>query len=1111
MKKSRLNLILVLFLIAFFVLFFRLFQLTIVEGEKYRSFSDTNRIKEVNLEATRGIIYDRNGKNLATNKATYNLVAYKDRFDELDRKSKNDVLSKLITILDQDGINYLEDYFISLNEFVYEDENSYFTNKQLPTNKVIQKIQKENLLKDIFLSKTQIDNGIYFYPIKRVTDYLSLRGKTIPIEVNTGDVVEVKFIKNSEYEALIDQSIITENTTAMDYLTSLIENDDNFIYYIISHPFSRKIVYDLLVKKGIQEDLNISNLTYKADIDYIENKARLNKYSKSVTLNSNPKDDFINLVKENSLSDLLTSIYKSTDSMVVPVSTLINKLEKSGIETNIEYTLDEENLEVHLKYKNEDSDEAISPEYRLIDLATQNKMIDEFILSKDIITYAERSLFDKGIYPRIYKDVWEYSYLSDKEDMIKNYDSDKVEDVFTELTKDYELESYDEYFKLGILSINNKINEQGYLAYTPKTIAKNINNDSLLKIEEMIPKDTGFEVVIDSMRYYPHDNLASHVLGYIGSISENSEVEEYIQYKKYDANDKVGKSGLEQSFEDTLRGVKGRKLVYTDVYGQTTDTIEEISAVPGNNVYTTIDLEFQKQVERITYDMLESLREGMPYQSYFGNYDLAQAPKAQVASVVVMNAKTGEILAMVSTPDYNPNLFVNGISTYDWDSLNNSNPDDMYAPRPIVNNVIQSAFPPGSTFKPLVSLAALENGLNPNATIDTSGFIEIDNNKYYEFIYSTQGRVWGRIDLYTALEVSSNYYFYTLGLGYNPNNLSDDITQVSVDDIQSMTKRLGMQDKTGIEIDNNTESSGYIPSVERKLVIVRSQLNFYLRENLASYASEDVEITDEKLENDITNILAWLDKGSDMSRTEVIDELEKMGYEALEPLEGRTIGLADIIKYSYINVAKWDEHDKVNMVIGQGQNSYTPIQMVQYAAILGNEGKFVHPTLLKAIKNYKNTEDIFVNESKITDSGVDKNNFKIVKEGMRRASLGVQFRSNFPFEIGSKTGTADVGSIDPKTGDFYDRIVSEIAFAPFDEPEIAVYFSVMEGAKSENVRGANNDIIYAYYKYIKKDPRFTLTRPGEDISSSYRANKFEPEEVEETDDEAMDENQETEE
>lgn len=1105
MKKSRLNLILIIFLIAFFVLFFRLFQLTIVEGETYRKFSDTNRIKEVNLDATRGIIYDRNGKELATNKATYNLVAYKDRFDDLDRQAKNEVLSNLISILDQDGINYLEDYFISLNEFIYKDEESYFTNKKLPINKVVEKIQKENLLKDIFLSKTEIGDGKYFYPIKRMSDYLSLRGKTIPVEISVENRVQINFIENAEYESLIDQGVISEDTTAIDYLVSLIKNDDNFIYYIISHPFSRRIVYDILVQKGIQEDLVLSDLIYKADIDYIENKAILHKYSNLVTLNSNPKDDFVNLVKDNSLEDLLTSVYTSTDSMVVPVSVLINNLEKNGIETNIKYSLDEENQTVELEYKDKESEESITPVYRLIDLASENNMIDDFILNESVVTYAERSLFDKGIYPRIYKNTWEYSYLSDKQDQIKNYDSDKVEDVLNELTEYYELESYDEYFRLGILSITNKINEQGYLAYTPKTIAQNINKDSLLKIEETIPKDTGFEVVIDSVRYYPHDNLASHALGYIGSISENSEIEEYIQYKKYDVNDKVGKSGLEQSFEDTLRGAKGRKLVYTDVYGQTTDTIEEISAVPGNNVYTTIDLEFQKQVERITYDMLESLRNGTTYKSYFGDYYLAQAPKAQIASVVVMDTKTGEILAMVSTPDYNPNLFVNGISTYDWSLLNNSDPEDIYAPRPIVNNVIQSAFPPGSTFKPLVSLAALENGLNPDATIDTAGFIEIDNNKYYEFIYSTQGRIWGRIDLYTALEVSSNYYFYTLGLGYNPNNLSDDVTQVTVDDIQSMTKRLGMQDKTGIEIDNNTESSGYYPSVERKLIIVRSQLSSYLRRNLALYANENTEITDEKLDNDITNILTWLERGSDMSRQEVIDELENMGYEALEPLEGRTIGLGDLIKYSYLNVAKWDEHDKVNMVIGQGQNSYTPIQMVQYAGILGNEGKFVHPTLLKSIKNYNNTEDIFVNEPNITDSGVDKSYFKIVKEGMRRASSGVQFRSNFPFEIGSKTGTADVGSIDPKTGEFYDRIVSEIAFAPFDEPEIAVYFSVMEGAKSENVRGANNDIIYAYYKYVKKDPSFNLTRPGEDIDSSYRT--YSVEDIDETENEEVDTNQ----
>lgn len=1107
MKKNRLNLILGIFLIAFFVLFFRLFQLTIVEGETYRQFSDTNRIKEVNVDSTRGIIYDRDGKELATNKATYNLIAYKDRFDDLDQQTKNDVVYKIISILDKDGINYLDDYFISHYEFMYKNDDDYFSNKVLPNTKVIEIIQKENLLKDIFKSRISLDENEYFYPIKRMSDYLSVRGKTIPIDIEVTDRLNVKFIENDEYKALLDQDVIDENTDPIDYLVSQVENDENFISYLISHPLSRKIVYDVIKNKNLTGDLIISDLVFRADIDFIENKAILHRYADKITLNSNPKDDFLTLVKENALEDLLTNIYNSEDSIVVPVSILINKLEKIGVETNIEYSFDENTHEVFLKYKNDEDDRDTVPVVnRLLELAYENNIVEEFILSDEVISYAERALFDNGIYPRIYKDEWEYSYLSDKEDMLSNYESTNVDEVFDELTQYYELEDYDKYFRLGILSITNKIDKQGYLAYTPKTIAQNINNESLVKIEEIIPKDAGFEVVIDSLRYYPHDNLASHVLGYIGSISENSEIEEYIQYKKYDVNDKVGKSGLEQSFEDTLRGAKGSKLVYTDVYGQTTDVIEEINATPGNNLYTTIDLEFQKQVEKITYDMLEALREGTTYKSYFGEYYLEPAPKAEVASAVVMDAKTGEILAMVSTPDYNPNLFVNGISNYDWELLNSSDPDDIYAPRPVMNNVIQSAFPPGSTFKPLVSLAALEKGLNPNETIDTGAYVEIDNNKYYEFLFTNTGKTWGRIDLYRALEVSSNYYFYTLGLGYNPNNSSDDITQVTVEDIQSMTKRLGMQDKTGIEIDNNTESSGYVPSVERKISIVRYQLDSYLQNNLELYAKEDKKITEDILQEDILNILSWMDNGPQMSRADVINNLDEMGYEPLEPLEGRSVGLADYIKYSYLNVSKWDDHDKVNMTIGQGQNSYTPIQMVQYAGILGNEGKFVHPTLVKAIKNYKNTEDIFVNEPKITDSGVDQNLFKIVKEGMRRASQGVQLRNKFNFEVGSKTGTADVGSIDPDTGEFYDRLVSEIAFAPFDEPEIAIYFSVLEGAKSENVRGANNDIIYAYYKYVKEDPNYTLTRPGEDFESSYRSNTIELDEDEDI--ENSEENQE---
>lgn len=1083
MKKSRLTLVFIIFLIAFFVLFARLFKLTIVDGETYREFSDNNRIKEINLDASRGLIFDRDGNELASNKLIYNLNVFSDRFNRIEEDRKSEILLSLVEILEEDGVDYLDNNFLSIYEYTYKNEDDYFNSEELPRQKVINIIKENNLLGEILTRKFDIDNGVQFYPVKRIKDYLILRGKSIPVSVDTNDGLKLDFIDNEEFNQLIENDLISSSSSPLQYILDQIADDESYISYLIAHPLVRKITFDIIEEKNLADNLDISDLIFINDLQQLENKVILNNYSDEVTLSSNAKDDFLALVKENALETLLTNAYTSDDRLIVPASILISELERKGIETGLDYTVNEDLGSVDIIYKDENQNEShlLAPE-RLINLANENNILDEFILSENILNYSERALFDNGIYPRIYKDTWEYSYISDKQDALASFeDSETISPkaYFDTLREDYDLLDANEYLSYGAISIMEVIEKQGYMGYRPTKIANNINQESLIKIEESIPKDGGFEIIFQPNRYYPNGNTGSHILGYLGNISGEQEVEHYLGLKEYDLNDIVGKTGIEQSFEDTLRGSKGSQLVYTNVYGQTTEIIEQTDAIPGNNLYTTIDIDFQKEVEDILVDTMYSIRTGTPYESYLGTEtEITQSSGAEIATAVVMDVTNGEILAMVSLPDYNPNLFVNGISSFDWNRLNNTNPDDIFAPRPILNNVVQSAFTPGSTFKTVTSLAALEKGLNPEDPIENHGYVEIGNQRFNDLIYTTTGQAWGNLNLYDALKVSSNYYFYVLGLGYNPNKPGDNDIKVTLTDIESMTARLGLQSPTGVEINSPVESSGYHPNLSGKTAILKAELRRYLETNLADYSKDGMEIAETKLQNDIDEIVRWVDDGADMSYEQVVDSISNMGYEATEALEGQREGIASYIKFSYLNMAQWTDGDSMNMVIGQGQNAYTPLQMVQLAGILANDGTLVKPTLVKKIENHDNTEVLFTQKPAFKETGVNPEYFAAVKEGMRRASTTSALRTKLPFEIASKSGTAEVGSINPDTGEVYEPIVSEITFAPMNNPEIAVFANIVEGSASNNVRLAVTDIYYAYYKYVKNDPSYTASRPG---------------------------------
>lgn len=1086
MKKNRLTFIGLIVFVLFGILLFRLFNITMVNGEHYRDQADNSRKKQINEKAARGNIYDRNGKILAGNVPIYNLNVYLDRFRSVSNKEKNAALLDLIHILEEDGVSYLDDFLLGIYKYRYKNDKDYFKNKLAPVSKMVEIINKEDLVSDIIDSRTSIGNNqkYYYYPINRILDYLEERGKKVPVEVSTGDKITIKFIKNKEYKKLLEEGVISDGENAKEFLISLIKNDTSLFYYLLEHPLSRKLVYDLTKEKNIDTGIILTNTTFNSDIDYIENKARLNKLSNKVTLNSDVKSDFINLVKDNTLDYLLTMVsIDENKEAVVPAELLINQLNSLGVQTDITYKINEDNETINLEYTNEKniSDKPID---RLIRLAKENNLLDKFIVNKDIIYLSEKSLFDKNIYPKIIKSDWKYAFEKDKKDLLddssmKKFDVDEntsADELLEAYMKKYELEDYSLYESFGIISVYHKINAKGYKAYEPVTLAQNIGERTLVEVEERMPKTLGFEIVVQPRRFYPYGNSLSHTLGYLGKISDEYEIKEYIEHRQYDGDDVIGKTGLEESFEDTLRGTNGHTIVYTDIYGNTTDTIEEVSPVPGNNLYTTIDINLQREVENILKDAIYAKKNGLPYKSFTGDFNFVQVPDIETAAAIVTDVKTGEVLASASYPGYDPNLFVNGISNNDWEELTKNKDTGVYSAKPLMNLVTQGAMPPGSTFKTVTSLAALDKGLDPNTHITCLGFIDIGNTRFNCLIYTMTGNTHGSIDLYDALKHSCNYYFYALGLGENPKIDGELNLKVELEDIENTVDKLGLNKPTGLEINIPKESVGFSPNLYGKQRLIKVMLREFLDNNLVKYAKSAQNKNEDALLKDIYEILSWVEKGPQMSRDEVIKSLDEMGYKSEDPLDDEYISLSDHIKYSYLNQAVWTQSDSMNMVIGQGQNAYTPAQINVLTATIASEGKKVTPTLIKKISNYDNTKDIFIKEKEETTVDIDPQHFKDVKEGMRRASTTLRNHESLPIETASKTGTAESGSINPRTGDYYESFGWEMSFAPVDNPEIAVTVVMVQGRASVNTSVLNSDIIYAYYKHVKKDSRFTNER-----------------------------------
>lgn len=582
-----------------------------------------------------------------------------------------------------------------------------------------------------------------------------------------------------------------------------------------------------------------------------------------------------------------------------------------------------------------------------------------------------------------------------------------------------------------ILVFRQMVRAQGFRSWEPIQVARNVKLETVFEIDSRVHELSGISVASNPVREYPFQSLASHVLGYIGKVSEKD-----VEEGNYKMRDLKGISGIESSFEEYLKGEDGQRFAVTDYKGiaQNDPTKEVQDPVPGDDVYLTLDYDLQKVAQESLENQIKKIQR-------------TNAPNAKSGAVVALNPKTGAVLALASYPDYNPNLFTNGISSEDWNRLNILVDDPLY-PKPLYNNATLSALQPGSVFKPLMAAAALQEGVITR----------------HSTIYC--GRVYGRFPQFTclgahgsenvreALRDSCNIFFYEAGY------------RLGVDNIEKYAKEFGIGQRTGLEI---SESSGYLATKADKVQIRTYSTSDYIRKTVG--IKGNAIITNE----DGTEQAVY--KSYAIAK-ELYSQItpDKYEYNSISQLYNRIFEEVTAIMAKYnvkdnvylqritqqIMDSRWVTTDTINASIGQGGNSTTPIQMANFLATLVNGGIRREPYLVEKTIDSNGKVTYEHKEKVVNEINVNQEHINEIKKGMKDVMIHGSGRSAFigfdhnGIGVGGKTGTAQYGS------DKIDNTGWFMAFAPYDDPEIVVVTMIIQGDTSINSVPVARDVIDAY-------------------------------------------------
>lgn len=414
-----------------------------------------------------------------------------------------------------------------------------------------------------------------------------------------------------------------------------------------------------------------------------------------------------------------------------------------------------------------------------IDEETLNKSILELI---NVLEQHNLSHVDSfPIKPNPYEFTLEGDELKAWKNKNKLKEDASAEDCFNYFKKKYKITTEDDNDAKKILAIRYEIATKGYSSTRPINIASDISTEVISILSERSEDFPGINIVTEAIRSYTSGNLASHILGYVGKIAEN----EYEANKDiYENDDIVGKTGIESVFEKYLMGKDGTKQIDMSVDGTVAAEYVSEEAIGGSDVVLTIDSNLQRITENALKQNMDKISSG----------GFSQVYQTKSGSVVVMNVKTGEVLSMVSLPDYVPQDFVGGISTSKY--------NEYRASQSLFDRAISGSYAPGSTFKMITAIAGLESGvIDTNTRINDTGVYPKYTNPVCWY-YTSFHRGHGYLNVSDAIKHSCNYFFYETG------------DRMGIDALAKYARYFGLGSKSGIELPS--ETAGTLASRETK-------------------------------------------------------------------------------------------------------------------------------------------------------------------------------------------------------------------------------------------------------------------------------------------------------
>lgn len=584
-------------------------------------------------------------------------------------------------------------------------------------------------------------------------------------------------------------------------------------------------------------------------------------------------------------------------------------------------------------------------------------------------------------------------------------EQDKMIDNLLQILADY-------YPEMNRKVIQEKVELQQYRLYEPITLIRDIPWELVVEVEENRQNLPGVEIVVEPLRYYPNDALAGHVLGYIHSIN----AEELDKYPDdgYNINSLIGKSGIEKEYENEIKGIDGARSVEVDAKGHPIREQVTLEPQQGNNIELTLDFELQQVMQNSMEKMLKQVQE--------------KHPKAKVGSAVLLNVKTGEVLAMCSSPLMYPDDWKGNISNeraaYYFPQTESYDP--MY-PGGFLNRTIQVSYPPGSTFKPITGMAALEKGVVDPAT----DYVNC-NGRYWIAPYIPCWSVHGAVNYYSGMAGSCNVYFQEMG------------RRAGNEEISKVAEQFGLGSRTGIDLPY--EVSGLLPTSDWK-----QEVNSVLTDRQYKNKREQLE----------EKYAALLEDAED----------EAAKNKLLKQKENEKAQLEAQYKTDYNWNTAWHPFDTFNMSIGEGDNDYTVLQLANYVATLANGGHRMKPYMVSRIYDQEgNTVKTFkpevVKEIDILPETISETKRAMLSVAQPGGTAYFLF-SNFPQEIqvGAKTGTAAARHVGGTSTDEYNGVF--VAFAPYDDPEIAFAGIVEYGNHGSESAGLVAKDVFEQYFGIK--------------------------------------------